>query len=174
MHGHSFPFELSHFLWLGDPLFTNLYQMLVKMLNGLFKTNECLNERYGDSRMQVIAFPSKVIMGSCVNAELQISSFSIYFWFTIFIKYDLLSILHAFLNINCDKISLPFKFDVLALLANLLCHLLEHPWTNLLVIDFISAVTAPFAWGWLYNIFLPPNLRICKRAFFMKNNKCRF
>jgi hypothetical protein len=30
-----------------------------------------------------------------------------------------LSILHAFLNINCEKISLPFIFDILTLLTDL-------------------------------------------------------
>lgn len=40
----------------------------------------------------------------------------------------------------------------------LLCHLLEHSWANLSMINFIPTVTAPLSRSWLYNIFLPPNL----------------
>jgi hypothetical protein len=32
------------------------------------------------------------------------------------------------------------------------------------VVNFISAVTASFARGWLYNIFFPPNLMGKKRS----------
>ena len=33
------------------------------------------------------------------------------------------------------------------ILNYLLCHLLKHSWTNLPVMDFVSAVTRPLAWS---------------------------
>lgn len=42
-----------------------------------------------------------------------------------------------------------FFEELLRAIAYLLGHLLEHPWTNLLVVNLISTVTASLAWGWL-------------------------
>lgn len=40
----------------------------------------------------------------------------------------------------------------------LLGHLLIHSWTNLSMVNFVSAIASPLSWCWLYDVFLPPNL----------------
>jgi hypothetical protein len=35
---------------------------------------------------------------------------------------------------------------------------LVHSWTDLSMVNFIPTVASPLSWGWLYNIFLSPNL----------------